>query len=451
MKNHMFSKISPYLTIHNLGLTGLYFFSLSILLSVSLAMIGLALMFVAFILKAVASPCILRDHLFIISLIFIAYLVPITLFAIHNMPGTASAQITEAFSLIQMWSLGTVVVAFWVAQDNKRIHLLLSLALAGFLIRMAIKVDFQALSQFYPTIKATFGMPTHSFALYCAVSLLGCLIYSAKLTAPSQIPILNILRIGGWLIIVILMAEGLIFSQSRTTWLVFFLVSPPVLWFQMRNRMGTVLQKGKRYVFFIIIAFLCIAGTISLNAGYIKDRIAGTDDSIEKIIKGKTTHTSPDSLIFRYHAWRYGIEKWMQSPFFGWGPGSTKYLLQNSGKKNVLNTSFKDFHNTYLETLLQVGLIGLFFLFLSLWLIFRSLWKAYRKEWLSTEIFLLTFGGLALFLITTFTNLRTGDHIGRFFLSLFCGIAYAIQFSSSNGLEMSGNVRNGIGEIEEHA
>jgi O-antigen ligase len=185
-------------------------------------------------------------------------------------------------------------------------------------------------------------------------------------------------------------------------------------------------------IYAVIFLFLTITLFV-LQKNMITGRIISRWKPIELLIDGKPADMPLSGTKVRYEAWRLGIQRWLQRPFWGWGPGSSAYLLNQSqiqsirigsGKGDVL----KDFHNSYVETLVQIGLVGVLFFAASLWLVLKSLWDAYFANWIRLEIFLFTLGALTLFLIATNFNLRTGDHLGRHHLILFGGIAYAYRY-----------------------
>jgi len=84
----------------------------------------------------------------------------------------------------------------------------------------------------------------------------------------------------------------------------------------------------------------------------------------------------PDSSFSqRWHAQRFGLDLWQERPWLGWGPGSAKALLKASDDPSVMLTGYgplEHLHNTYLEVLVQLGVVGLL-----LWLaLFAALWRS---------------------------------------------------------------------------
>jgi hypothetical protein len=214
------SKIST-----GLGLSGLYLFALGAWMSTSMANVGLGLMLIAFMLQLPAFPSVWRDGLFIVSLVFAVYLVSRTVLAISELPDTRAVQIRHAWDLFRLGFMTTVVVAFWLSKYPHRVFDLLGLALAGFLIRIVVEVEASQMLGFLAGERAEVGMSPNAFGLYCAVSVLGLALLARRFWVGRQNRAFLILRVLTWLASMIIVAQGLIFSQSRGAWLASLMVN----------------------------------------------------------------------------------------------------------------------------------------------------------------------------------------------------------------------------------
>jgi O-antigen ligase len=422
-KVRQLSKIST-----GLGLSGLYLFALGAWMSTSMANVGLGLMLLAFILQLPAFPFVWRDGLFIVSLAFALYLVLRTVLAIWELPGTREVQVDHAWDLFRLGFLPTVVVGFWLSRYPHRVFDLLGLALAGFLIRIVVEVETSQLFGFLAGERATVGMSPNAFGLYCAVSVLGLVLLVRRFWGGRQNQTFLILRVLTWLAAMIIVTQGLIFSQSRGAWLASLIIFPPVLviqilaWLRVENR-----RSKKRAFWFGFVALILTSLLIIFNKDVIKNRVSFEVDSLEAISSGDLTNLPPDAYGLRVYWWKLGLEKWMERPLLGWGPGTAKYLMGHIDNEMIRQLGYTDFHNSYVQMLVQIGLVGTAFFVVSLWLIFKTAWQGYKASWLSRDVFLFTVGALALFLIASMANMRTKDHFGRFHLALFGGIAYSYR------------------------
>jgi O-antigen ligase len=176
---------------------------------------------------------------------------------------------------------------------------------------------------------------------------------------------------------------------------------------------------------------------VALNKELIRDRISSQREGLEAIANGAFTDLPADAYGLRIYWWKLGVEKWMERPFFGWGPGSVEYLFRKSDNKIIRRyaSQHKDFHNSLLHVLVQVGIVGTAFLMMALWLILKALRESYAARWLKRDVFLFTMGAIALFLMASMVNLRTRDHFGRFHVTLFGGVAYAYRLRRAAGIK----------------
>jgi O-antigen ligase len=428
--------------ISGLGLSGLYMFGLGAYVSPPLVAFGLGFMFIAFCMCLPAFPSIRCDSLLMLSLAFAVYLVARTIVAIVELPQTRTAQIDQALDLFQLGYLFAAVMAFWFADSPRRVYRVLLLALFGLVIRILIEVEVNDLQEFL-TNRPGFGMPVNAFGLYAATAVLGLLLLAPNFWGAMQKRKYFILRVIIWLFILTVFIQGLIISQSRSAYLAVIIVFPPLLGIKLYVWLKSSYSRHKRRVGMLAgFSLLVIIFVLFANLSTIKNRITSDLDAFKLIHSGKVKGTSYISVTIRYEAWRLGMKKWFERPLFGWGPGSSAYLIQKSNIE-IFDARYhggivKDFHNSYLETLVQTGLIGAAFFAIALWLMAKTVWQAYRAGWLSLEVFLFVVGALGLFLVTTCFNLRTGDHLGRHHLTLFGGIAYAYRYHKmKSGLKAS--------------
>jgi O-antigen ligase len=127
---------------------------------------------------------------------------------------------------------------------------------------------------------------------------------------------------------------------------------------------------------------LLLTGLLALNAGSIFDRLGEESDALSAIFSGDTDDSAQSSLGLRWHAQRFGLSLWLERPCLGWGSNASHALIASSaqpalgvGGDEVLD----HLHNTYLELLVQLGLIGLLLwvgLFVSLFLSIAHAWRA---------------------------------------------------------------------------
>lgn len=77
------------------------------------------------------------------------------------------------------------------------------------------------------------------------------------------------------------------------------------------------------------------------------------------------------SFSGRLLAWPYGLEAWLQAPFFGHGPGSWLGYL-NGPANQAAGMRWDQLHNEFLQVLVEQGLVGFGILAVGLVLFFRK-------------------------------------------------------------------------------
>jgi O-antigen ligase len=422
------SSVDISVTSRYLGLGGMYLFAFAAWWSTSLANLGLGLMALAFLLRLPAEKWLWRDALFIISLLFGVYLMIRTVGAVVEFPFTKSEQINRALDLYRLGFLLTVVFAFWLSGERRRILHVLNLALAGFLFRMILHYESGDLERFLAGARASFDMSPNAFGLYCSVALLGLILGFSLFLSHQGRRYEPFLRGAIWLAATSVVAIGLVFSQSRGAWLGIVLVLPVMVFVQafFSGKQGGSWRRTVAGV--VLLSGLVVVGFLGFSAkDMAKNRAVQELDTLRSILSGQESHLAFDAYGMRYHWWRFGVGRWFKRPWFGWGPGTVAHLFRHSENPLIRQHSrqFKDFHNSLLQILVQIGLVGLGFYVAFFCVILRAAWKGYRAGWLDLELYLITVGSLVLFIISSLANLRTRDHFGQFHLILFAGIAYA--------------------------
>jgi O-antigen ligase len=157
---------------------------------------------------------------------------------------------------------------------------------------------------------------------------------------------------------------AIVATKTRAVWLSFALSILGLLFFSSSRRLRRV------------CLCLVIAGGIGLAAAVIfADRNASLTDRLEE--RGP--------VIFRMEIYQAGFEMFLQKPLAGWGAAE----MQTELSKRISDFHQEQFffHNTYLEIVVQYGLVGLV---LYLWIVL-DLFKLGRRLNRATTVTLDTF------------------------------------------------------------
>ncbi len=410
-----------------MGSGGLYLFALGIWSSTALASIGMGMMTLACLLRLPWDVRRRRDPLLLISLLFILYLLPLAIVAGRALPPTVAAQFEGALDLMRLGFLPMFLVAFWLERPERTITVL-ALALAGLVMRILARLEASDMQLFLDGVRAQFGMSPNALGLYAAVATLGLILLAPRLWGRKQRPAIAALRLAVWGAALLLLTAVVIFSQSRAAWLAVLLVFPPALAGHFYVTRHAALPGRKRHLAITLLVLITMGAIMGLiNRELIVERLRASTNTVGKILRGQIPSTPTDAYSMRYLWWKFGVEKILERPLCGWGPGSVGYLFQTSSHAGIrkISRDYKDFHNILLQILVQVGVLGACFLVAESVLVLRALWRGWKDRWLATDIALFILAALAIFFICSLSNLRTRDHYGQFFLALFGGLAYA--------------------------
>lgn len=126
-----------------------------------------------------------------------------------------------------------------------------------------------------------------------------------------------------------------------------------------------------------------------------------------------------DPFALRMQLYRHGLERWSERPFFGWGPGARLAPGAESMPYQIGH-----FHNTYLELLVRLGLVGVSLVAIALLLIGRVVWIAYQEGRFAPDHFAFVIGGFLVLAIWSAANFRLGSEV-RFLIVLLCAVGYS--------------------------
>lgn len=443
---------------------GLYLTALSLFLAPAGVSAGLALLWLGFFLALATGRRLPMSVGVLLALVFGLY----ALFngVLADNPGSdLGGRLASAADWAQLCVF--VPVAYALRGDQRRLIHLLALALFGLLLGGLWRLDWALLlsdSASFLGSRPGFGFPAIVFALFSGIALIGLFVFRVRWWSAS------VLGLGGWwvllwLVAVALLLQGFVVTLSRGAWIA---LACTVIVAVLMSRRGYFAARSDEIAgetpgerlgdgpgasaaegrmrrlrpALPWLGVLLLTGLLALNAGTIIDRLGAETDAASAILSGDSDFSAESSIGLRWHAQRFGLSLWLERPVFGWGPGSTHALIASSAEPalGVGGDEVMDhLHNTYLELLVQLGLIGLVIwlgLFVSL---FLSIRKAWRGQLLSAD--------LALFLTLAIVYLSAWNlfdfhalHQGwRGLWALLAGSALSVGLYAAVNAEHAGN------------
>jgi O-antigen ligase len=185
----------------------------------------------------------------------------------------------------------------------------------------------------------------------------------------------------------------------------------------------------------VALATVLLAAMLIAGLGAIRQRTLGEMPLLGMAAPESTVQARESPIKYRLGLYRFGFEKWQERPLLGWGPGAVKSLIADSQRPELLQppkTSgephpLDHMHNTYLELLVELGLVGALLLFSIAWLLLRGLWNAYRQGVAPREHFLFVAGALALTAVWSLFDFAVVHWHWRYFVILTAAIAYSFH------------------------
>jgi O-antigen ligase len=226
-----------------------------------------------------------------------------------------------------------------------------------------------------------------------------------------------------WLLPIGLFFAALLYSFSRSAWLAAVLVIPATWGGLLAYRHRVPLRRPAA----LLLGTLALAlSVLYLAREPIMQRITEEQGPILEALTSGNLDEVPDTTSFgiRLHLYRVFWRHFRTSPWLGEGVGASRIAILNNGNPRL--TEFVHFHNSYLDILLQLGLVGFGFFAVLAVLLARALRRGLQRHRELSDILLLAAGGLLIVALVALTDLTLIGHRGIFLVGLLGGIIYAV-------------------------
>jgi len=400
-----------------LGEGSLYLFMLTAWVAPALANLALLLMMVA---CALTPRLCWRDWkqspLFWLMLGWNLYLG--AALAVQYLGDTVSAQVHLAGSSDFLKLSLFFVVGWWARGDERKLKLLLLVALAGVLLNTLKRVEWDTLPAVLQAGGRTgFGVQIPVAALLSSSVIVGLVglqrscVFSGDKFSPGR----SLL----WLSVLSISALIVFYTQTRTTWLTLVLLLPLMLFVRYFLLTDARLFWPRLLVFVGVLAAVFIGLS---QSEIVSARIDEEMFTIKAILSGDAVPGG--SVGLRYHAFVLGVEHWLQQPWLGWGAGFEAAQLNQEHLPSLLY----HLHNTYLEFLVRFGVLGSVILLVAwLWL-HRGLVQRWRSGLLSADLALTLVCLEVVFAVWSFTDFQIMRGYCQMYWFVLGGILLSLNF-----------------------
>lgn len=390
--------------------------------------IAFAALLLAFSLDRRALNACVRDPLFVVLAAFALYALLGAWAGAAEFPDDRSQRLRALqnwLKLLAFWP-----VAWFLRGDPEKICRLLALAVCGLLLGMLSRCDWSALLHLRLPARTGFHLKIIFGGLVSGSALLGLLAFAPRIWrfGPQRV-----LRIALWWLAVYLSGYMLLAGYSRGAWLAFAVASAFVAAWGF-----FALKPEWRKPALVLGGVLAAAAIlfVELNADRILARFAEERDTFAAILRGDFEHLPRTSVGFRLDVQLFGLQRWLERPWFGWGAGATEYLIAHGGNPRLLHPS-KDgalawmdhVHNSYLEVLLGFGAVGAALLGAAGALLLSGLVRAYRVGRVPLDCFLFVAGCLLMTAVWSFFDFRALHGDWRAYWLLLAGVAHSFRLA----------------------
>jgi O-antigen ligase len=411
------------------GLIGLYLFSFFALLSIAGANLGLVLMGIGLIFSRRAWRDLFKQPITWLCLLIIIYILVRAVWSLDEISADQDTQINQTRDWVQLFLF--FIPAWWMSQSRHRIPISIGLMFSGFAFGMLSALDSETLAQAMQGVRSGlhFGKPI-ILGFDCAAAILGLTALGMYWldekpdTGGHNTP----LRLGLILFGLLFYTQGLIISQSRGVWLA-ILFALPVLFITLRYAAPPHQHRPVRLRYALISLLVVMAVTLALNWNTVSQRVTSETNEWSAIVNEGLDKAPLGSSSYRLHLWKFGLRKWLERPFFGWGPGTTHALVEAENDITLQDppgSSFDHLHNAYLEVVFQLGMFGIVLVALISGVIMSKLMESYQHKKLSIYFLAFLMSNFTLIAIYSLTDFRHLHWNWRFYWLIIAGATLAI-------------------------
>ncbi|MFT4197326.1 MAG: O-antigen ligase family protein [Pseudoxanthomonas sp.] len=393
--------------------------------------------------------------------VLVAFVVAHAAYAAGVFPALGfSKQLSAAAEPVRLAAF-SCVVGWWLSLMPRKMPVLFALMIAGLLLAVGIYMPWQDLPQIWDgRIRPRFGMPENLGGLLAALSgWLALCLALRPWNAHGRFGRRHG-RIALCLAAYACSFAALLFSQSRGAWLAFAATLPVAgagLWYGCRHGRAAVPWLPLACV--AALSLLVLAGASDIVAR----RLAGAQELLfdtsaavadtaavgpptrdvgsavpaagpakpgpADVAESGEGRVNNEAIGVRVTLYRFGLQRWRERPWLGWGLGTTPRLIAAAGLA-LDGQRHAHLHNAYLDALVGLGLVGALLLGGFALLAVRELWLAWRSGVVAPPVaFALLAGSLLIVAVANgFDSLVWRYDYTRALLEILlgCCIAYGL-------------------------
>ncbi|MGO2233636.1 MAG: O-antigen ligase family protein [Marinomonas sp.] len=276
-----------------------------------------------------------------------------------------------------------IPLAWWVAQYKNATWLVWGCAALGILVSPWVTGD--GLDEIIRGIngqRIDFGIRNAQHtALYFGSILVGLCCFTKPLFKKYKLSIIPITFLIIYCLLVIYV------NESRQAWLALIVTLLAISTHLVIKKLKKSSRKQQLAVMGIFLIGLATLSSILINSEKIVNRVMEEKQTISVVIAMDFKNVPYSSFGIRLHSWMAATDFIKEKPIFGWGSNGKSLVMSHSESlPEWVKKDFGHLHNSYLEILVNYGLVGIFFYF-SIWVVIgKILFKEIKSGRIEKEI-----------------------------------------------------------------
>lgn len=356
-------------------------------------------------------------------LLWFGYVLLRTFWAIGEMPELASEHLDQMRSMARV--LLFPLACWWLGGTRRSIISLCMLVMAGAVVGIWYYGYWSDAASPVNRPRLTFGGDPRMEGLLYVSILAGMLAFVRPWCGPYANRSTFFTRALLWLLLYLLVLWALIAVEARAAWLAGVLTGLIFLaWFVGRTIRRRAAGARRRALASVLILLVGTSVIPAIFVDTITDRMLEENANYRLFIDGEVREIEDKSLASRLYTGGVGWRAWLERPFFGWGPGSSRFLVLRADIPSEFQGS-SDLHNNYLDVLVRFGLVGaLLFFGFWFWLVVRFA-RGLRAGKIPGDLSRFVLSVSLIFFMVNFTDTYIEFQFGWFYMVLLCAMLHS--------------------------
>ena len=276
-----------------------------------------------------------------------------------------------------------IPLAWWIAQHKNAIWLVWGSAALGILISpWGTGEGIPEIIRGIDGERVFFGLrQAQHTSLFFGIILIGILCFTRSLLSKNKWLAIPLSLVITYCVLIIYI------NSSRQAWLALLMTAFFMASYFTIKRFNRATGKQKLVSLSLFLTGILSLSIVITSNDTIVNRVMEEKQAIDAIAALDFDGVPYSSFGIRLHSWVAATEFIKAKPIFGWGSnGKSLVMKKTEWLPDFIRENFGHLHNTYIEILVNFGIIGLAF-YISIWVVMaKNLFKQIRAGKIEKEI-----------------------------------------------------------------